>query len=199
MHVWFWGPIKPSLCGKHRELSHKVTPWSWESATIHPQQFHPGIHHDSSIFTTYCMLTFSLLHGFPVQISSETEFLLVDNRSESHWEAWNYFVWLCRAQSRKFSTQEGVHTMAVQSCSSCSRLHVLMLHDAWPFRVVVTMKVYDLRVIVEHSSSAFARQVSKSIRCWILFAACTGVVAGASWSLSILRHSFTAAPPWLLI
>ena len=58
----------------------------WETQRIEPQshtrsyhdhenlQFHPGIHHDSSIFTffTYCMLTFSL-HGFPVQISSETD------------------------------------------------------------------------------------------------------------------------------
>lgn len=81
--------------------------------------------------------------------------------------------------------------MAVQICS---RLRILMLHDLWPFTVVVTMKKSD--VIVEHSNSAFARQVSKSIRCRSSFAACTGVVAGASWCFSILCHSFTAQA-WL--
>jgi hypothetical protein len=80
--------------------------------------------------------------------------------------------------------------MAVQLCS---RLRILMLHDLWPF-TVVTMKKSD--VIVEHSNSAFARQVSKSIRCRSFFAACTGVVAGASWCFSILCHSFTAQA-WL--
>lgn len=77
---WCATRIIKSTYGFEDHLTHPdvVNMANWAPKSYHDNenlQFHPGIHHDSSIFTffTYCMFTFSLLHGFPVQISSETD------------------------------------------------------------------------------------------------------------------------------
>ena len=130
--------------------------------------FHP-IHHSSSLFTIHG--TFSLFGrvGVGSQFLREL-FLLVDNRSESHRGAWDY--WSCLALSSQKSQQFGywsgnseaiIQNMAVQWCTPCICWWSL-ISDLWLAKLVA-MRICDAigyRCTLKWwtNGSAFARQSS---------------------------------------